>query len=167
MCDVRRSPELKTGAQPIDTSTLVSLLYFFFALTACSNITLQSYPGPRFPSEQTAVLKGTHHVYPYAIFWPIFVRAKVLSVDGKSAHDSVGYENADEIEILPGIHEVSVFLEFHGLGNTSTSRGFRTYVFTADAAHTYKVDGNWNFNREHDIWIIDEQTGQIVAGNKP
>lgn len=120
-------------------------------LVACT--TVQTYSGPQLPRDKIAVIKGAWNEYII-----VSIVGNLLKVDGQPV-------SGDEIEVLPGKREVVVFLTAFGPGHT-TSGIPQTFSFVAEAGHVYKVDGNWN-RGDNQIWIIDEQTKEIVAGRKP
>ncbi len=128
-----------------------SLLVMFLTISGCT--TVQTYSGAKLAPDKIAKIKGATNFYVIS-----FVSGHILKVDGQKV-------SGDEIELIPGSHEIVAYLMFIG-GGTSASGIPQTFTFIAEAGHTYKVDGNWN-TRDNQIWIFDEQTKKIVAGEKP
>lgn len=113
---------------------------------------MRTYSGTQLPPEKVALLKGAWNEY-----FISSVVGHIRKVDGKDAYGG-------KVEILPGKHEIVVYLAIIGPG--SITNGIpQTFTIIAEAGHTYKVDGNWN-KGDNQIWIVDEQTGKIVAGKK-
>lgn len=127
------------------------LIVIFLTVSGCT--TVQTYSGVKLSPDKIAKIKGVTNFYVIS-----FVSGHILKVDGQKV-------SGDEIELLPGSHEVVVYLMFSG-GSTSASGIPQTFTFFAEAGHTYGVDGNWN-TRDNQIWIFDEQTKEVVAGKKP
>jgi hypothetical protein len=135
-------------------------LLLFAGLAAC--LPVKNYPGP--PQEQVATIRGA--VNYYGLSWVI---AAIDAVDGKKILKTADEVNWGRIEILPGEHEVSASLWVSVLTPiTLVNRGatpeFRRLAFVAEAGERYIVDGSWGGNA---IWIVNERTKEIVAGNKP
>lgn len=149
------------------------LFVIFFTITGCTStrtpITVRMYSGTQLSPDKIAKIKGTHNFYLL-----IAVTAHILKVDGQEVLGEVDGQKVlgEEIEIIPGNHEVIVFLRAiaantYAPGTPSEYLGEpQTFSFIAKAGHVYKVDGNWN-HRDNQIWIFDEQTREIVAGKKP
>lgn len=134
-----------------DVLRLALLSCLLVVLVACT--TVQTYSGPQLPRDKIAVIKGAWNEYII-----VSVYGSVLKVDGQTV-------SGDEIEVLPGKREVVVFLTIIGPGQIVSGIP-QTFSFIAEAGHVYKVDGNWN-RGDNQIWIINEQTKEIVAGRKP
>lgn len=128
-----------------------SLFILFMVATGCT--TTQTYPGPQLPPNRVAKLEGTYNYY-----FICDVQCEIATVDGKGV--------ADMAEILPGKHTVTLYLTkscYQGPTNFGVPQ---TFSFLAEAGHVYKADGNWH-GGDNQIWIIDKETGQVVAGMKP
>jgi len=144
--------------------TLVFLL--FAGLAACAP--LQIYPGPQLPREQIATIHGA--VNYYGIGWVIAI---IDTVDGKKIVRSSDEIYWGRIEMLPGQHEISASLWVSVLSpmtviNRGTTPEFRRLTFVAEAGERYIVDASWGGGSEKNaIWIVNERTKEIVAGNKP
>jgi len=134
-----------------------SLVILFIVAMGCT--TKLRYPGPQLPYEKVAKLKGTYNFYYF-----VDVECIIVAVDGESVYGGI-WSSGDTVEILPGKHEVSIGLIYMGL-NTLKFGQFQTFSFVAEAGHVYKADGNWN-SGDNQIWIIDKESGQVVAGEKP
>lgn len=131
------------------------LLVFSSLAIGCK--TIQTYDGNRLPPDQVARLTCASSYY--------FVATRscyIQKVDDRTLPDS-----GREVDLLPGKHEVVVFLKTTAHTNQrQTYRGPQTFSFIAAAGHIYTVDGSW-FSDGHSMWIIDEQTKEVVAGRKP
>ncbi|MFH2012352.1 MAG: hypothetical protein ABIJ37_06615 [Pseudomonadota bacterium] len=88
----------------------------------------------------------------------------IAAVDGKIMSDDFTME----AEMLPGKHEVTIKLIEPFIPP------IWRFSFVAEAGHVYQVDGYWKVEKYWHvvgnqiwIWIIDKETGQVVAGEKP
>lgn len=130
------------------------LLVLSLLATGCK--TIQTYDGNRLPSDQVAKLTCASSYY--------FVASRscyIQKVDGRTFPDS-----GKDVDLLPGKHEIVVFLKTTAHTNRRRAyKGPQIFSFVAVAGHVYTVDGNW-FSGGHPMWIIDEQTKEIVAGTK-
>ncbi len=134
-----------------------SLLILFITATGCT--TKLTYTGPQLPPEKVAKLKGTYNFY----FLLDAVECIIVAVDGESVYGGI-WSSGDTVQMLPGKHEVTIELIWHSY---DTHYGVsQTFYFVAEAGHVYKADGNWH-GGDNQIWIIDKETGQVVAGMKP
>jgi len=132
---------------------IIALITTLLSITGCS--TTRTYTGEQKPLESISILKGAWNEY-----FITTVRGHIESVDGKDVSGS------DKVEVLPGQHEISVFLSNRNIsGVTFTSKRMNLSIIT-EPGHVYVVDGNWNSNNSQ-IWIQDETTGKIAAGDKP
>ena len=117
--------------------------------------TVQTYEGETLPLEEVAVIKSN---YWGRLSGGIIVR----EVDGKD----VGL-NPGDVLVLPGKHTVKIRVT-HSLGYLGTIMASGTVTIFAEAGHTYMVDGRiYQFGESVWVWIVDEETGQVVAGMKP
>ena len=136
------------------------------AVAACTP--LQTYPGPQLPREQVATLHGA--VNYYGVGWVIVV---IDAVDGKKIVGSSDEMYWGRIELLPGQHEISASLWVSAVTpmlviNRGATPELRRLTFVAEAGARYIADGSWGGSSEKNaIWIVDERTKEIVAGNKP
>ena len=142
------------------------VLLLFAGLAACMPV--KSYPGPQLPQEQVATIRGA--VNYYGLSW---VSVAIDAVDGEKTLRRADEVNWGRIEILPGEHEVSASLWVSVLTpvtlvNRGSTPEFQRLTFVAEAGARYIVDGSWGGGPEKNaIWIVNERTKQIVAGNKP
>jgi len=134
------------------------LLLFFTVLLSwmiVSCATVQTYEGDPLSPEGIAVIKSNYWGH---LTGGIIVR----EIDGKD----VGI-NPGDVHVLPGMHTVKIRVT-HSLGYLGTIMASGTVNLSAEAGHTYMVDGRIHGFGEHVwIWIVDEETGQVVAGMKP
>ena len=130
------------------------------AATGCT--TKQIYPGPQLSPEKVAKLKGTYNFYYF-----VDVECIIAAVDGKSVFGGE-WSSGDTVEMRPGKHEVTMMLLYYLIFEMGRSRYGKpqTFSFVAEAGHIYKANRNWN-GGDNQIWIIDKQTGKVVAGEKP
>jgi hypothetical protein len=106
-------------------------------------------PLPKFPSEGLALIKSS---------FGLVDLASISEVDGETR----GFTE-DIAEILPGEHTVKIRVRSGFVG--AEYIGSKTLSFRARAGHSYKVEGKTK--REHTFaWIVDETTGEVVAGKK-
>jgi hypothetical protein len=122
---------------------------------AISCATVQTYEGDPLPQEKVAVIKSN--------YWGHLTGAIIVrEIDGKD----VGF-NPGDVHVLPGMHTVKIRVT-HSLGYLGTIMASRTVNLSAEAGHTYMVDGRiYRFGESVWIWIVDEETGEVVAGMKP
>jgi hypothetical protein len=137
----------------MELRSLFSTLLIVFLVTSCA--TVKTYEGESLPSEEVAVIKSNYWCH---LTGGIVVR----EVDGKD----VGF-NPGDIHVLPGMHTVKIRVTHsHGYLGTMMSSG--TVNLYAEAGHTYMVDGRiYRLGERVWIWIVDEETGEVVAGMKP
>jgi len=117
-------------------------------LVSCG--TMQTYEGTQLSSESTALIKSN--------FSNPFNYSVIKEIDGVEL-------GADQInaEVLPGEHTLKI--------NVSTRVGLRNYmgskivIVITDIGHIYKVHGEIK-KGETWVWVTDESTGNIVAGEK-
>jgi len=108
--------------------------------------TMQAYEGPRKAAHEVAVLRTN-------IGEPALDAVWVGRLDGRRL--DLAYA---ELEVAPGLHSAQVLIK----------RGFVTrsddLSFDAKAGHHYRVKGDFHRGR---AWVLDERTGELVAGEKP
>jgi len=131
---------------------VIGLVATMISIMGCT--TTRTYTGEQRPVETISILKGAWNEY-----FIESVSGHVATVDGKDVRAS------DKVEVLPGKHEVSVFLVNRSTGLTFTGKPVNFSIIT-EAGHVYIVDGNWN-SYDNQIWIEDENTRKIIAGEKP
>jgi len=133
--------------------TIVLAVLFSWVVISCS--TVQTYEGEPLPTEEVAVIKSNYWRH---VSGGIVVR----EIDGKD----VGL-NPGEVHVLPGIHTVKIRVT-HSLGYLGTIMASGTVTLSAEAGHTYMVDGRiYRFGEGVWVWIVDEETDEVVAGMKP
>lgn len=140
----------------VDVSSVMPLLFGTLLLfSGCT--TMQSYEGPKLAPENVALIKGS---------FGMINLASILEVDGK-----VRGFTQESAEVLPGEHTIRVQVT-HGSGVFGPQySGNKKLSFRASAGHTYKVDGTIKkvdrFDRAIFVWIVDEKTNEVVAGERP
>lgn len=143
----------------------------FLGLLACVTLTgcftLQTYPGPQLPREQVATLKTQFKFYAF-----VTIYTRVVLIDGQSKYFQEGFYLYGDVELLPGLHELEVVV-VRSIGSgyfpLSPSEDYgprRSLSFSAEAGHVYKLHGNWN-SGDSEMWVVDEETGRVVAGKQP
>ena len=107
------------------------------------------------PHEKVARLKGKR-----LFFLPL---CAIAAVDGKIMSEDFTME----AEMFPGKHEVTIKLAEPFIPS------IWRFSFIAEADHVYQVEAYWKTEGWHVvdnqmwIWIVDKETGQVVAGEKP
>lgn len=129
---------------------------------ACT--TLRAYDGPALPAGRVAVIEKCALQATYVL---VTLHACVESVDGRPVRLGTG-----DVAVLPGNHEVTValFNTFLVVPWWSTPATLR---FTAEPGHAYEVGGEGRgslftaayYRAAPHIWITDEATGRVVAGD--
>ena len=108
--------------------------------------TVQTYEGPKKATHEVALVKTNIGQAALDAVW-------VGRLDGKEL--VLAYS---ELELAPGSHATQILIK----------RGFLTrskaISFDAKAGHTYRVSGEFNSGT---AWLVDEGTGELVAGEKP
>jgi len=108
--------------------------------------TMQAYDGPKKPASEIAVIKTNIGELALDAVW-------VGQLDGKRL--DLAYA---ELEIAPGPHQAQILIK----------RGFVTRgipaSFDAKAGHTYRIKGDFHLGK---TWVLDEGTGELVAGERP
>jgi hypothetical protein len=129
------------------------ILFLFgtmFLFAGCT--TKQAYEGSKLPRESVAVIKPTTGPIDQTII------VKVDGVDGKKR------VIAQEIfEVLPGEHTV-VVRAISGFFPVEFVR-YKTLSFKARAGRVYRVEGKVRDGNAI-VWIEDETTNEVVAGEK-
>ena len=141
-------------------SAALSLL-IAVAVSGCG--TMKAYSGPELPPEEIAVIKPERM---------LGQRVTITSVDGKEADFGI-----NSFAVKPGRHEVAVntvacsTIPIYVSGSfiyipACKSSASTTLLMYADAAQTYVVKGKLKYGGDL-YWIVNETTGQIVAGDRP
>jgi hypothetical protein len=83
----------------------------------------------------------------------------VDEIDGQD----MGMWPTGSVTIIPGAHTISFRIKVLLLNGAATT--YRTLELNAEAGHTYKVhvDGPTGDTRKIWVWIVDENTDQIVS----
>ena len=118
-------------------------------LSGCG--TMQAYSGPQLPKEQVAVVKSNILKHP-------FTTIVIAAVDGKSRSGA-----RTNVEVLPGRHTLDLLVNvtvWYVTVNYPASISFE-----AEAGKVYFVDAKI-VNGQPLVWVVDEQTNEVVAGEK-
>jgi hypothetical protein len=131
--------------------SLIAVFLIVLHLASCAGTT-QMYQGPEQSPENVAMIKGHDHpISPVAVY----------AVDGVET----GFNKISAV-VLPGSHYLTIYLsQMKNPLITYHARG--TVILNAQAGHVYQVRGKIIDEDNVWIWIEDENTGQIVAGEKP
>jgi len=132
---------------------IIMIVLFSWLIISCA--TVKTYEGEELPSEEVAIIKSN--------YWGRLTGGIVVrEIDGKD----VGF-NPGDVQVLPGMHTVKIRVT-HSYGYLGTTLASGTVTLNAEAGHAYKVDGiTSGFGRSIWVWIVDEETGEVVAGMKP
>lgn len=128
------------------------ILSFMLMMLLASCATMQAYEGPELSTDQVAIIRSDYS--------NIFNMAYPRIIDGVrlEAHH-------DRITVLPGEHQIVLFI--------LSERGYATYrsksvlLLKAEAGHTYLVGGKIVGGYDTWAWIVDKESGLVVAGEKP
>ena len=132
------------------SSFVLFLFGTMFLFGGCT--TKQAYEGSKLPRESVAVIKPTTGAIDQTI---------IVQVDGVAGKTRV---IAEEIfEVLPGDHTV-VIRAISGWFPVYSTRE-RTLSFNARAGHVYRVEGKVRDGKAI-VWIEDETTNEVVAGER-
>jgi hypothetical protein len=148
-----------------NTKYIITFVLVFLMLNSgCIAPTFRTYDG-NLPTEQIAVIKLIESEAS-SVIEPVneVTKVKVQEIDGEKIRT-----DTRKIEVLPGEHQLICYLE-----HTENIRYIlliekglpQTLTFKAEAGHVYEVYGKWNSVDDTAIWIVDKQTGSVVAGNK-
>jgi hypothetical protein len=149
------------------------------------------YPGPKVDRDKKAIIRGGGYMVP--IYWGIIIviydtRVTIYQVDGqwveikKAISDSVEnvLNEADEVEVLPGPHEIGISVKAGsetascGPGTNKSSIAHRLiFKFEAQAGHKYKVKCHSTFKdplmmnvKSIIVELIDQQTKEVIASEQ-
>ena len=162
---------------------LLCLLVLLICSTGCRTTTgahLNWYPGTARPTNEVGLLKLQHDLFNGRC-------ELVWKVDGVSIRKGAAglenyaiFNNTGELELLPGTHT----LEASYLANIPSqphAEGDFEINFDCEAGHTYylyaaPIANSKEFPHQLDLllhvkfyltaWIVDEQTGQVIAGRR-
>jgi len=128
-------------------------------LTSCT--TMQAYPGPKLPREQIAVIERRAHYFALIYGLTIYVG----TIDG-----AVVDATASEIEILPGLHELTLIGQAtHPLWATPLVLLMKPkfapneLAFRAEAGRNYKLVTVEVETAAYAVWI-ENDAGEVVGG---
>ena len=130
---------------------MLSILLTLALVQMSGCATMQAYEGEELPPETVASIRPA--------FGSLFHTPYIVAVDGEhlSMVDS-------KCSVIPGPHTVRVGVQ-SGYGHyTILTTG--ELDLEAEAGHTYVVCGKI-VRGEGVFWIIDDNTGRLVAGNMP
>lgn len=133
------------------------MMIFIFVVTSCgltNHHVYKLYPGPVQLDSEVATLEFGSGVFE-------------VTIDGMKVNRS----DYRVIKLLPGEHAlqwgavfiVSVMIDADGFGQTETSGAV---LLKADHTYTLHRDRTTGHGYEMYLWITDDTTGEIVAGEK-
>jgi len=170
-----------TGIVNYETHQKALLLVLLLCASGCRfmgpPMHLVAYDGPRKPPSEVAKIVGAGDSFASELLAGGLLgnsKVSILNVDGKAQRvgaDSVKLLNW--VEVLPGPHEITLLMRAHnagllGLGASDIETSPVRLSFLAEAGHTYVVCGTYQLRPpETWFWIVDQTTGEIVAGRKP
>ena len=125
-------------------------------LVSCG--TVQTYEGPaQLPDEVAIIQANTRSMLDQMV--GIYDQATVYAVDG--VESGISQVNA---EVLPGAHTITIKLD--KVRGPVFSWTYRTLMINAEAGRTYVVNGKIIDDEKAYAWIVDKETGLVVAGEK-
>jgi len=132
---------------------IIFFLCFVLLIGGCAP-TVRTYQG-KLPPNKIAIIETTRSY---------LTVTKLKSVDGEKIRPDVS-----KIEIQPGKHQLISYIEhtYWQLVVWVEECAPQTFTIQAEAGHVYKVYGKWNSIDDTSMWMVDEQTGAVVAGKKP
>ena len=135
------------------------ILSFIFAVLVASCGTVQTYEGPEQPPEKVAIIQANPRSVLEQVVG-IYDQATIYAVDGVKS--GISEINA---EVLPGEHTIAIRLD--KVRSPMFYWTHRTLMLNAEAGHIYIVHGKVIDEETAYAWIVDKETGLIVAGSKP
>jgi hypothetical protein len=141
---------------PMKTAPFILSCILMMLLASCG--TLQTHEGPEQPPESVAIIKANPRSMLDQVVG-VYDQATVHAVDG--VESGISQIHA---EVLPGEHAITIRLDkvrgpvFHWT--------YITLTLNAKAGHRYIVDGQMIDEDNVYAWIIDKETGLVVAGEK-
>jgi len=154
---------------------VVALLGMFLLGTGCQTTSrhLDWYQGPQRATNEVGLLKlPCNPLYGYSLF--------AQTIDGTNIVKGMAINNANQIELLPGNHTVGL-LFFAGYWQSDSEYRIS---FDCEAGHVYGAFMSPTQISRHDMdvkdflggirgdkclltaWIVDGQTGRVVAGHR-
>jgi hypothetical protein len=148
-----------------NTKYKITLLLVFLMLTSgCVAPTFRAYDG-NLPPEKIAIIKPIEsYVSTFIELENEVTTVKVQGIDSEKIRT-----DTRKIEVLPGEHQLTCYLEHmvYRVRVVLIKKGSpQTLTFKAEAGHVYEVHGKWNSVDDTPIWIVEKQTGSVVAGDK-
>jgi len=137
--------------------SLIFTLILSVFLTSCVG-TIQTYEGPELPPEKVALVQVTPN--PHVRYLMNLTIARIVAVD--DARDDLTLKN---VAVLPGEHAIMIRLERCNPLWCTYKR--KSVTLDAEAGHIYIVNGKIIDYDNYFAWIVDKETGLIVAGAKP
>lgn len=134
---------------------LLFLVLLLSGLQACSTMR-HMYEGEVIGEEQgvVSVIRSSQH--PFARLSPRIERIDDFKVR----------PHTQSVAVLPGEHILIVSMS--GGEDLLLTQKVR-FTFVTEPGHTYIVDGflDWENGDQLKAWVIDDETGELVAGSKP
>lgn len=149
-------PTSISRAKRVRPAVVLLLVLLAFSLPpgcATSTMKMKVYEGPNLPKAEIAVLKAPRRQFPSVQLW-------IMNFDGRRTQLR-GPDPSRTFEFLPGRHNLSFSL---GGGCSRREPGY--IEFDAKVGHTYELRATNVMGRVWS-WIVDNNTGEIVAGQKP
>jgi hypothetical protein len=158
---------------------IVAILLLTILVVGCPyppNVKVQMYPGAKVDRDKKAIIRGGGYMVP--IYWGIIIvvydiRVTIYQVDGN-------FLEADEVEVLPGPHEIGVSVkavsETASCGPGTNRSGIAhslIFKFEAQAGHKYKVKCHSTFKdplmmnvKSIIVELIDQRTKEVIASEQ-
>ena len=133
--------------------SLIFTLILSVFLTSCGG-TIHTYEGPELPPEKVALVQESF------LPFDLVTNASVRAVDDVW-HD---YTQKNAV-VLPGEHAITIRLE--RCNPLWCTHAYKSVTLNAEAGHIYIVNGKIIAYDNYFAWIVDKETGLIVAGAKP
>ena len=138
-------------------AALIVSCMFMMLLASCG--TVQTYEGSKQPPGNVAIIQATPRSMLDQVIG-IYEQATVYAVDGVDS--GINQTNA---EVLPGEHTITIKLD--KVRSPVFYWTHRTLTINAEAGRTYIVNGEIIDEDNVFVWIVDKETGNVVAGEKP
>jgi hypothetical protein len=136
--------------------------------------TVHIYQGEKLPSDKIAIIEGVTVRRFYLLLYEVN-EVRIVQIDDTVTGMDTSFFNK-KVAVLPGRHRVKIlpmndtvcFCVYPAGGGGTFSGKLHTFVLDTEAGHVYKayckIDGPYGTFR---LWIVDKQTGKIVASRKP
>jgi len=151
---------MHTGNKPV----VVIIFLLIVALTVLGCGTMKTYSGPELPRDKIAVVKEDSDFLKGLVSYVTRAYPDIQKVDGMKRGHFDGY-----FAVKPGEHTLAVIpIKEVTMGYfvRRTSYPLKVLSFEAEAGHTYVVHVRMRDGRPM-MWIDDEKTQEVVAGQKP